>query len=193
MTDAWDFQSTTATFAQSPSSFVGKEIALWSPSNNRFMQMSVDTPGFVGVLEDQSVNPGNINGSGFDGTRFLVCDTGDGRVALWSTRYKRYLQCDIAGEVIAGIEYLHVDQYLDGNGGFGGIGGSDSQALKINNFEKFTVVDVGNGTVAFHNWLYSMILRMNGGNVDAKGGRVDLNKLPSLLEWESEQWEVVLF
>jgi hypothetical protein len=74
-------------------------------------------------------------------------------------------------------------------GGYGGIQGANSLPAGWK-LERFTVVPVGNGKVAFHGCHHNRFIRMKDNSVDAKGGNKDVDQLP--LEWKSEQWEVVL-
>ncbi|KAJ1433646.1 hypothetical protein B484DRAFT_447169 [Ochromonadaceae sp. CCMP2298] len=166
----------TSAFARSPADFVGQHVALWSPVNMRFMQMHENenagkSSGFVGVLQDEKINPGNLE-EWRTWERFEVVDAGNGQIALHHTLSNRFLR--LFGEDVDG---------------FGGVQGNTLPAGW--EFERFTVVPVANGTVALHNARNNKFIRMvDGCCVDAKGGLKNTDELPA--EWRSEQWEVIL-
>lgn len=155
--------------ALSQSDLISKYIAIWSREHQRFMQM--DESGLVGVLEDQTVTPENIE-AWRTWERFEVVDAGDGKIAFYNPNSKRFLRVD-GNEV---------------NSHGGKI--QDSTLPAGFESERFTVVDVGNGTVAFHNACHNRFIRMKNRKVDARGGPMNADQLP--LEWGAEQWEIVL-
>ena len=52
-------------------------------------------------------------------------------------------------------------------------------------WERFTVVDAGNGMVALHSRCHNRFVRVDeNGEVDSKGGIRDVDALPDAWEWE---------
>ena len=150
-------------------SFIGQYIALFNHSSHRFIQMRED--GTVGVLEDSSVHPQNLE-PWRSYERFFVVDAGFGKVALHCPVFNRFIRID--GESVDG---------------FGGK--RDANNLHVEN-ERFTIVDAGNGKFAFHNALHNRFIRICFGRVDTLGGPKDVDKLPEESEWGAERCQIVL-
>ena len=77
----------------------------------------------------------------------------------------------------------------------GTVGSLDDAACSPGNlevwrtWERFLVVDAGNGEVALHNALHNRFIRVWEGAVEAHGGPMDADKLPG--GWESERFTIV--
>jgi serine/threonine protein kinase len=156
-------------------SFIGQHVALFNSYNRRFVQMRGDKT--VGVLDDSSVNPGNLE-SWRDWERFLVVDAGYGEVAFFNPEHQRFLQIrdERHGWTVGVLDEPSVrPQNLE----------------SWRNWERFRIVDAGNGKYALHNAHHNRFVRVANGSVDGLGGPKDVNKLPPESEWGSERFEIV--
>lgn len=102
--------------------------------------------------------------------RFTVVDAGGGEIALHSPCHGRFVRL--------------CEEAVDAKGG-----PRHAENLGDWQLERFTVVDAGGGLVALHCKAQNRFVRMEGGgDVNAKGGRKDVDSLPR--GWDSERFVV---
>jgi len=159
--------NTTSKPPQTASSILrpGMKVALWNPTNRRFMRVS---------------NSGNVdNGGVHDPTlppewtweRFVVYDAGNGLIALYNPTNKKFVRVNSDGNVDTGPV-------------------TDPPLPPKWTWEKLQVLDLGNNEVALYNQTNKKFIRMNKtGNVDT--GPVAHPPLPK--EWTWERWRVIKY
>ena len=165
-----DPNETTEDFTRNPQDFIGKHIALWSPSNKLFLQME-EEGGVRPAPED--VNPYNIE-SWRTWERFEVVDGGNHKIAFHNSQHNRSLRlngADINGH--------------DGN--------KNADELPVNwGAERFTVIDAGDKKVAFYiRGSEKRFMRMSRGSVDGRGSVYDNNVSNNVLPSDTK-WQIVL-
>ena len=154
--------------------FIGQEIALYNSANSGFVQMTdAGDGGAMGVLPWARDTP-RVLEPWRNWERFLVVDGGNGKVCLFNLHHRRFVR--VMGE--------------DVNGG-GGVraGPDDLPGVESWPSERFTVVDGGNGTLAFHNAHHNRFMRLFNGHVDARAGVKSIADFP--VTWSAERFEIV--
>lgn len=153
--------------------FIGQDAALFNCHSKRFIQMRDDKT--VGILEDATIHRDNLDSSR-TWERFLIVDAGAGSVALFNREHNLFVQMRDGGTLgVLDDPSVHPSISLDSG----------------RTWERFRIVDAGNGKFAFHNDAHNRFIGVYGCSVGAQSGPRDFDKLPSEYEWPSERFEIV--
>ena len=152
---------------------VGQVIALYNSTYSGFVQMTnVNDSGAMGVQSRAKDTPRLLQ-SWLDWERFLVVDGGNGKVCLFNLHHRKFVR-------VMGAD-VNAASVREGPG--------DLPCVESWPSERFTVVDGGNGTVAFHNAHHNRFMRLCDGRVDALGGVKSITDFPRT--WTAERFEVI--
>lgn len=152
---------------------IGQEIALYNSADKDggFVQMKAD--GKMEVLQ-WPPNCALVLEPWRTFERFLIVDGGNGKVCLFNSHHRRFVR--LLGEAV--------------NGGAGvRTGPADLPDAGAWPAERFSVVDCGDGSFAFHNEHYNRFVRLVAGSVDAKGGVTSVAELSA--ERTAERFQVI--
>ena len=140
----------------------GRSVALYNPFHQRFIKMQHN--GDIGVSDKASINPDTLEAWRV-GERFIVTDTGNSKIALYNSTFRRF------------VRVLH-DGTVDGKGGV--LAMNELPPESVWGAERFSIISTEHNLYLFCNPASNRFLSLRDSKVVGCHG-------------PSENWQCVLF